>query len=96
MCASRNDRTSAVFPQALIKAFGKGIVNNDGIVRKAGGSLPVAYCSLAVACCLLLVSQKWGHNSYILLYIQFPVLVPVHRTPRPFKPSLNDTYLQTP
>ena len=40
-------------------------------VRKAGGSLLVAYCSLAVACCLLFVSEKWGHNS--IHFVVFPV-----------------------
>ena len=45
-----------------------------GYLRKAGGSLLAAHCSLAVACCFLLVSEKWGHNSYILLYFQFPEL----------------------
>ena len=48
--------------------------NSQPVLRKAGGSLPVAYCSLAVACCLLFVSEKWRHNSYILLYFQFPEL----------------------
>ena len=42
-----------------------------GLVRKAGGSLLVAYCSLAVACCLLFVSQIVG--AQLIHFVVFPV-----------------------
>ena len=47
-----------------LKMKTNGTITNDFVlfIRKAGESLLVAHCSLAVACCLLLVSQLRGRQ----------------------------------